>query len=106
MMSIPNGICSFNNNSSRYNFDKVKIATYPRNLYLHISVERLLRAGTWPGLGSDEEQQPMRSHLGKLSLEQGSTNFHEEPDSKSFRLCRPPKSNLRQYVNKRVGSFQ
>lgn len=54
-MSVPDGICSFNYNLSQYNFDKVKFATYPRNIYIHVSVQHLLCAGTWPGLGYNEK---------------------------------------------------
>lgn len=56
VMSIPDGICSFHNNWSQYSFDKVKIAPYPENIHIRVSVQHLLCAGTWPGVGYNEEE--------------------------------------------------
>lgn len=45
MTSVPDEICNFNNNLSQYNFDRGKIATYPRSIYIRIALEHWLFAG-------------------------------------------------------------
>ena len=95
MTSIPDGICSFNNNLRQYNFDKVKMATYPGNVSINVSASaRPVQAPCqgWVMIRSKTDMAPPRENY---SLEQGRQHLSVKGQIvNSFSLAGHAKANV------------